>query len=245
MPNISVIIPTYNHANTLPEVLDAVFLQTLPPLEVIVVNDGSTDDTDAVLKPYLSRIRYISQDNKGANPARNRGLKEAKGEFVMVLDADVVLRVDTLALLADALEKHPESSYAYGRFYLGWKSFRNYAFSADRLRKMNYIHTSALVRTKDHPGYDESIRRFQDWDVWLTMLGKGKTGVFVPEYLYEVRVDGTSRIGVTIGKKTYGTMWIPSFVYALPWRLIGFTPLRIKAYQEGRAIIAKKHGLTL
>jgi glycosyltransferase involved in cell wall biosynthesis len=209
------------------------------------VNDGSTDDTEKVLNSYLSRIKYISQENKGANPARNRGLKEAQGELVMVLDADVVLRADALELLARSLVDHPKSSYAYGRFYLGWKSFRNYAFSADRLRKMNYIHTSALVRRADHPGYDESIRRFQDWDVWLTMLGKGMTGVFVPEYLYEVRVDGASRIGVKIGKKTYGSMWIPSFVYSLPWHIIGFTPRRIKAYQDGRAIIAKKHGLSL
>jgi glycosyltransferase involved in cell wall biosynthesis len=93
-----VIIPTYNHRDFVIETLESVFAQTFTDYEVIVVNDGSPDDTGEVLRPYIQsgRIRYIEQPNAGQAAARNRGLAEAKGEFIAFLDDDDIWPADKL-----------------------------------------------------------------------------------------------------------------------------------------------------
>jgi glycosyltransferase involved in cell wall biosynthesis len=85
---VSVIIPSYNTGRYLPEALDSVFAQTYPHYEIIVVDDGSSDDTAAILQPYLSRIQVIYQTNQGVSAARNHALSKAQGEWLLFLDAD-------------------------------------------------------------------------------------------------------------------------------------------------------------
>src|SRR5437773_3781756 len=87
---VSVVIPTYNYARYLPEAIDSALAQTHAPLEVIVVDDGSTDDTPRVLAVYGDRIRVIRQANRGPGAARNTGIAAARGEYVGFLDADDV-----------------------------------------------------------------------------------------------------------------------------------------------------------
>jgi len=233
-PLISVIIPTYQHADSLPACLESVFAQAYQPIEVIVVDDGSTDNTQEVLADYQDRIVSIKQANAGSNPARNRGLKEAKGEYVIFCDADVTMSPKMLETMFNALEQHPYASYAYSGFWFGWKHFKGVAFSADELKRLNFVHTSSLVRKADFPGFDEQIRRLQDWDVWLTMLEHGKVGVLVPETLFSVGIDGASRIG---------SSWLPAFVYRLPWSRLGWKPRRVQKYEDARKIILQKHKL--
>ncbi|MCA9271314.1 MAG: glycosyltransferase family 2 protein, partial [Planctomycetales bacterium] len=88
LPTISVVIPTFNCAGYIGRALDSVFSQDYAPLEVIIVDDGSTDDTIAALEPYNDRIRLLRQANAGSAAARNAGLAQATGEFVALLDAD-------------------------------------------------------------------------------------------------------------------------------------------------------------
>ena len=88
MSLVSVIIPAYNSANSLPTCLDSVFIQNYKPIQVIVINDGSTDNTVEVVKSFGDKIIYLEQDNKGQGAARNAGLKVAAGEFIAFLDAD-------------------------------------------------------------------------------------------------------------------------------------------------------------
>lgn len=233
-PLISVIIPTYQHATSLPGCLESLFAQTYRPIEIIVVDDGSTDNTQDVLARYAERITIVKQENEGANPARNRGLKEAKGEYVIFCDADVKMTPKMLEKMFEALQRHPEASYAYSGFWFGWKHFKGVVFDANQLRKLNFVHTSSLVRRADFPGFDEHIRRLQDWDVWLTMLEQGKTGVLVPETLFSVSIDGASRIG---------SSWLPAFVYRLPWQRLAWKPRRVQKYEEAREIIKRKHRL--
>jgi glycosyltransferase involved in cell wall biosynthesis len=90
MPEVSVVIPTYNRAQFLDEALQSVFNQTFKDFEVIVVDDGSTDRTKQVLEKYGDRIRYIFQENGGPAKARNRGIKESLGKYIAFLDADDV-----------------------------------------------------------------------------------------------------------------------------------------------------------
>jgi len=88
LPKTSVIIPAYNCAAFLPATLESVFAQTCSDFEVILVDDGSTDNTCAVIEPYLKRIRYIRQQNKGLPAARNTGIRAAQGELIALLDGD-------------------------------------------------------------------------------------------------------------------------------------------------------------
>ena len=95
-PLVSVIIPAYNRAHTVAESIDSVQQQTYPNIEVIVVDDGSTDDTQAVLGKYGTSIRNIRQENAGQVGARNRGIREARGDIITFLDSDDLLAADLL-----------------------------------------------------------------------------------------------------------------------------------------------------
>lgn len=234
MPTISVIIPSYQHAATVGACLDSVLGQTRKPDEIIVVNDGSTDGTEAALAAYRDRITLISQENQGGNAARNRGFDASRGELVIFCDADVVMRPDMLATLEAALAAHPEASYAYCGFRFGWKKFSSFAFDANLLRRMNFVHTTSLIRRGHFPKFDPSIRRFQDWDVWLTMLAAGHVGTFVDEELFQV-IDRSDRPGIS--------QWRPSFLYRIPWRALGWRPTSVRKYDDARAVIARKHHL--
>lgn len=235
MSDISIIIPTYQHADTIGLCLDSVLAQTLPPKEIIVVNDGSTDQTQEVLQPYLDAglITVQKKENQGnPNPTRNMGFHLSSGSRVLFLDADIVMRKDMLENLSRALDEHPNVGYAYSAFRFGWKRFRSFSFDADRLKRMNYIHTSALIRREVFPGFDETIKRFQDWDLWLTMLEKGIEGVLVPEVLFQA-LQARGRMGIS--------SWRPSFFYKVPW--FGHRPDSVKKYEEARKIIYDKHHL--
>src|SRR3989344_3444989 len=238
-PLISVIIPVYNHAHTLKRTLESLFNQTYRPLEVIVVNDGSTDNFDEIVKECLlltdgdcigagSVLSVISQPNSGAPVARNRGFAMSKGEYVIFWDADTLAHPQMLQKMFAYLQKHSEASYAYSQFKFGWKRIKSQHFDGDKLKQVNYIDVTSLIRRADFPKFDESLKRFQDWDLWLTMLEQGKTGVFIPEVLYE-KVVG-SREGIST--------WIPSFMYQLPWKT-----KQVKKYEGAKEIIVKKHHL--
>src|SRR6185437_2451968 len=106
MTEVSVIIPSFNCANHISATIDSIRNQTLQSFELIIVDDGSTDDTKAVVKSYLDkRIKFIYQDNRGVSGARNRGALEARGKFVAFVDADDSVAPETLELLSDILNR--------------------------------------------------------------------------------------------------------------------------------------------
>ena len=90
MPTVSVIIPTFNRSQLVINAIRSVLCQTYQDYEIIVVDDGSTDDTPEALKPYMDRIRYVHQRNLGASAARNRGVQLARGKWISILDSDDV-----------------------------------------------------------------------------------------------------------------------------------------------------------
>jgi glycosyltransferase involved in cell wall biosynthesis len=234
MNRVSVIIPCYNHAATVGKTLASLFAQTFKDIEIIVVDDGSTDDVGAALAPWKDRIRLVRQPNSGGPVARNRGFRESSGESVMFLDADAILREDAIEKMRSALESHPEAAYAYASCVIGWKRFRLWPFDAARLRRHNYIHTGSLIRREAFTRFDESLKRFQDWDLWLTMLEQGKVGVWVPETLFRFR--DARRKGIS--------SWLPSFMYAIPWKRLGWMPRRVREYETAAEVIRRKHRLT-
>ncbi len=252
-PLISVVIPVYNHAHTLKRSVESVFRQTYRPLEVIVVNDGSTDNFFEVVDECFeliekecigqgSMLSIISQENSGAPAARNRGFAASKGEYVIFWDADTIAHPDMLKKMFEVLQKNPQAAYAYSQFKFGWKTIKSRNFEIEKLKQVNYIDTTSLIRRSSlsPPSYQEgvggvaegpfdvSLKRFQDWDLWLTLAEKGKFGVFISEVLYE-KVVG-SREGIST--------WLPKFMYQLPWKT-----KQVKKYEEAKQIIKNKHHL--
>ncbi|HTK05509.1 MAG TPA: glycosyltransferase family A protein [Candidatus Eisenbacteria bacterium] len=231
-PTISIVIPTYQHAAEIPLCLASIFEQDFRDYEVIVVNDGSTDGTREALAPFMDRIAYVEQQNRGGNAARNRGWADAKGDYVLFCDADVIMRPDMLARMLETLRQHPEASYAYSSFKFGWKKFRLWPFDGQKLRQMNYIHTTSLIRREHFPGFDEKIKRLQDWDLWLTMLEQGHKGVWVPEYLFQCLPH---QGGISL--------WVPKIFNAIPWRKLGIRMKNLEKLEEARRVMKEKHHL--
>ncbi len=231
-PTISIVIPTYQHAGELPLCLESIFAQDRKDYEVIVVNDGSTDNTLEVLKPFEGRVTVITQENRGGNAARNRGWQEAKGKYVLFCDADVIMRPDMLSQMVAALERNSGASYAYSSFKFGWKKFKLWPFDGDKLRRLNYIHTTSLIRREHFPGFDEKIRRLQDWDLWLTMLERGNVGVWIPEFLFQC-----------LPHKGGISLWVPGIFYRIPWRAFGIRIATVEKFHEARRIMVEKHKL--
>lgn len=227
---ISIIIPVYNQAKKLAKCLDSILAQTHQDYEVIVVNDGSQENIGTVIdkfKPLFNgKLQYLMQNNQGAPSARNNGAKEAQGNYLLFCDADVVMKPQMLKTLVKTLKNNEQASYAYSSFKFGPKTFKLWPFDADKLKQMPYITTTSLMRTKDFPGFDESLKKFQDWDLWLTMLAQGHTGVWIDEVLFAIAGGGTM------------SSWLPSRAYKLmPWLK------NVKKYKGAMAIIKKKHGL--
>jgi len=109
-PTVSVIIPTYNRANLIPQAIDSVLQQTFSDFEIIVVDDGSTDDTEAVVRAYGDRVRYVWTPNGGTGHARNVGMQHALGRYFTFLDSDDLLYPYALELETRLLERFPAVS---------------------------------------------------------------------------------------------------------------------------------------
>ncbi len=231
--DIAVVVPCYNHAEVLPRTLEALARQTLVPAEVVVVDDGSSDDAASVVKNFDTRlqIRFIRfETNRGAPAARNEGARLTTSPFLIFLDADAVLVPDALAAFRTALKNDGHAAFAYSNFYWGAKRFRAQQFDGAALKIRNFIHTSSLLRRSAFPGFDESLKKFQDWDLWLTIAERGSTGVWIDRELYRIepRKQGISR-------------WLPRVAYLIPWNFFGFQPKEVGRYREAETIVKTKH----
>lgn len=227
---ISIIIPVYNQANKLALCLDSIKKQTYQNFEIIIVNDGSTDNLKPVIDKYQPlfglQLAYVSQENQGAPAARNRGAQDAKGEYFLFCDADITMVPEALDIMLKTLQENPQASYAYCSFLWGRKLFKLFPFDAGRLQKMPYIITTSLIRRDHFPGFDIKIKKFQDWDLWLTMLERGHIGVWIDKVLFKVYTGGVY------------SSWLPGFAY----KLFPFLAT-VKKYNDAMAIIKAKHNL--
>lgn len=189
MSRITVIIPAFRAGHTLERCLQAIAKQTLAPDEVIVVDDGSDDDSAVIAKRNGARV--IQTAHAGASAARNAGAAQARGDLLFFCDADVVLVPAALATLAALLHTHPHASFAYSAFRQ-WNGqvMGGLPFTRDALMRQNFISTMALVRRSAFPGFDPHLHRFQDWDLWLTMVSRGGVGVGTDQVLFSVLVPG-------------------------------------------------------
>lgn len=187
---VSVIVPAYNAAQTVVRTIESILAQTHRAIEIIVVDDGSTDRTAELLKPFAGRVTVIRQSNRGAPVARNRGFERSRGRYVLFCDADVTLRTDCLEHMVLTLELHPEASYCYSSFRFGWHTFDLFDFDPERLRRENYISTMSLIRRDRFIGFREELTRYQDWDLWKRLLERGDLGIWYPERLFSAPLRG-------------------------------------------------------
>jgi glycosyltransferase involved in cell wall biosynthesis len=220
-PVVSVIVPTHNYARYLAETVGSVLSQSFGDWECVVVDDGSTDQTQAVLAQMSGRdqrIRVFSQKQHGLSAARNAGLQLSRGRYVQFLDADDLLHEAKLAEHVHGLDANREIDIVYGptRYFAdgeprdfrrmvrgseGPESARMSGVGAEILRRLvlgNQMTVAApLVRRSvfdDVGTFDESLDRLEDWDLWLRCAIAGKRFLFVPSAapVALIRVHGAS-----------------------------------------------------
>jgi len=239
-PLVSIIIPAYQSAATIGRTLTDIYSQTWPNLEVIIVDDGSTDQLEQALATWRTRLRIIRQPNRGAAAARNTGAAQARGEFLLFIDADTSLEPDMLTTMVAVLVTHPDAAFAYSNFKFGPKGFHLFEYSPDKLRQRNYIHTSSLIRRGLFTGFDQTLKKFQDWDLWLTLAARQQPGIWIPRQLFRVqqRALKSSR-----SVNQISSYWLPRLVYRLPLIGRGLGNSTIAKYRQAEEIIRHKHRL--
>lgn len=216
MPEVSVVIPTYNRAPVLSRAIDSVLTQTHRDLELIVVDDGSTDETDMVLESYEDdRLCVLeTRENSGANAARNKGIQHASGKFISFLDSDDEY---TLTHLEEVLSKFRESPSQVGGVYTSYRKLDNGVVvdsihaqervTLDDIRHSNpvgsFSATTFSSEVFDVVGLlDETLPAVQDYEFYLRTLQEYEIRG-IPEPLLDRHIDG-ERIGKDPEKKIKG-----------------------------------------
>ena len=187
-PKISVIMPTYRHRDFILLSLSSIFEQTMKDYEIIVINDGSPDDTKAVLSPLIesNRIRYVEQENLGQSKARNRGIELACGQYIAFLDDDDVYPKDKLEWQTAYLDNNPEVAMIGGVLQtmdadggLGWKGNFHPNITIESLFAENPFLSPGQTLIRAHVlheigGLNTSIWGADDWDLWFRIIKRNK-----------------------------------------------------------------------
>ena len=206
MPAVSVIIPTYKHQDFVLATLDSVFAQTFTDYEVIVINDGSPDDTARVLGPLAEagRIRYLEQENTGQSVARNRGIAEARGEFIALLDDDDWWPPGKLQWQMDALARHPEAGMVGGPTnivdasgnhiartdFIPHVSFKACVMECPFVSPGQTLIRASLLRQLG--GLNPAIWGADDWDLWLRIAKTSRIVTEDRDALFYRKHDGNA-----------------------------------------------------
>lgn len=192
MPAVSVVIPAYNSAAFLRQAIDSVLDQTYSDLEIIVIDDGSSDDTEAVARSFGDRVSCFRQQNRGVSAARNHGIKLARGQYLAFLDADDLWAPQKLAEQIPLFDQDAEIGLVYSdwgvvsedgesqaSFHSSRPAASGYVF--DELVRTGFILTSGTVVRRsclaDVGYFDETLSIAQDYDLWLRICYRWKVAV--------------------------------------------------------------------
>ncbi len=202
-PNVSVIITCYNYARYLTDAVESVVHQTFQDFEIIIVNDGSTDETQKVaefliVKYPQNKIHIINQENSG-QPAisRNRGIEKAKGEYILCLDADDKIAPTMLEECFDVLKSNQNISFVYTDrldFDGSEQVVGAGEYDFELLKYDNHISYCALIKRvlwENIGGYRTNIKGCEDWDFWVAAAARGFVGKRVPKPLFHYRRHDT------------------------------------------------------
>ena len=208
-PTFSIAIAAYQAAATVGAAVESALAQTLPPLEVVVCDDGSTDDIEAALVPFRGRIELVRQDNRGEAAAKNAAAGLCTGEFVSFLDADDLYRPRRLEALAALAAERPDLDVltTNAELEVDGRTVGTYyplvaAFPAeDQVRRVladdSAVFGAAAVRRSTFlaaGGLNEELRSADDWDLWMRLVLGGSRIGLVDEalYVYRLHESGTS-----------------------------------------------------
>jgi glycosyltransferase involved in cell wall biosynthesis len=218
---ISIVIPAYNQAHYLSEAITSALGQSYRDVEVIVVDDGSTDDTRAVVEAIDDpRLCYVYQENRGLSAARNMGIRHARGAYLSYLDSDDRFLPEKVALLLAVLQEQPEVGLVAGQAIPVDETGKQNGRLFDRplpddgreLLLGNPLHVgSVLVRRswQERAGwFDEELRSYEDWDMWLRLarLGCAMAWVAAPVSLYRFHADQMTRDGSQMTTATFAVL---------------------------------------
>ena len=195
-PTVSIIIPTYNYAIFLPTTIQSCLDQTYRPIEIIVVDDGSTDNTRKVIERFHDSIIYVFQENRGVSAARNRGLELATGNYIAFLDSDDYLTNGSIETRVKILEKYPDIGVVFGSTYsktLGEEELRykpkvtkplisNKFYEDLLLRKIPFQISATLLRSSIAKRFTFPTHLSNGEDiVYFTKIFFSTKGFFLPE----------------------------------------------------------------
>ncbi len=210
-PLVSIIIPSYNAEKYVREAVDSALAQTHKGTEVVVVDDGSTDNTREVLRPYTEagRIKYVHQANKGLAGARNAGIESSSGDYVAFLDADDIFLPDKVEEQVGALEANKDYGVCYsdllhfdnsGKLYHHRYKYPSGEIFEPLLHKQFINPLTVMARREifEKYGYfDESLRRSEDWDMWLRLAHAGVKFYFLDKPLAKYRIQNNDNLSAT------------------------------------------------
>lgn len=191
-PLVSVVIPSYNYADYVEEAVESVLSQTYDSIELIIINDGSKDNTADIIERFASRATIINQENKGIIATRNLGVSLAKGKYIIQLDADDYLDKKYIEKCVHVAEKGADIVYTQVRHFGRVEFDSDYIeYDLEKLKHGNYIHATSLIRRsklQDDP-YDPYLndKGYEDWDVFLSLCLDGAKAVLVNEPLLYYR----------------------------------------------------------
>lgn len=198
---ISVIIPCYNQAQTLGESIESVLNQKRKADEIFVINDGSTDGTSAIAKNYP--VKLVEQVNKGLSSARNTGIMNATGDYVVPLDSDDVMLEDYLKRIEEVAKETDADIIAPSFKEFGVRDTEIILMEnptiqdfkeANRIPYFSAIKREALLEVG---GYSpKMVWGWEDWHIWFNLLSRGKKLVTIPEILVKYRTKPQSMIHV-------------------------------------------------
>lgn len=211
-PLVSVVIPCFNGGRTLAQTVDSVKAQTWPAVEIIVVDDGSTDPHTVSLIDTLQGIRLVRQPNAGLPAARNAGFKAAEGMYVLPLDADDWLEVDAIEALLEALKQTPQASFSYCHLQLEGEACgvlpKSYNFFEQLFsNQMPYCILQPKAIWSKVGGYDATMRKgYEDWEYNIRLGAHGHYGVVVPRPLFHYRVSSGGML-ISQSNTLHGVLW--------------------------------------
>lgn len=205
-PRVDIIIPTFNSADTIRDSVDSVLAQTHKNVRVIIVDDGSTDDTEKIIREITDeRVQYVKQENAGVSAARNRGFRESTAPYVAYLDADDTWMKDKLEKQLELFRQNPNLGLVYGSHTIinatGQQtgeltaSKRGWIFN-DLLRGNCIVGSASMVLVRadvmrEVGEWNTTLRGGEDWEIWLRIARKYQID-FVPELIAAIRVVETS-----------------------------------------------------
>ncbi|MBZ0274516.1 MAG: glycosyltransferase [Anaerolineae bacterium] len=248
----SVIIPTFNRSALLREAVESVLAQTYHPLEIIVVDDGSTDDTAALMAGYGDRVRYIRQTNAGVSAARNHGFRVSQGEFVAFLDDDDLYLPLKIERQVACLGANPAAGLAHSRYLLGNNAGQvvgrigllSEGYILHELLHRNFLWMSSPLIRRDVlekvGGFNETLSTAADYDLWLRIAGAGYPFACVQEPLGIYRLQQGSMV-TNVARTEDEVISILDRYFASPQLAPDRLALKNAAYAEWRLWFARRH----